>query len=77
MQYTVLKMNWLNLSETHMLPKSNLISVNESVEIALKFGRKWASLRYGTLKLGDKEHFDKEHLALRNNFRVTKIFLIT
>ena len=48
-----------------------------------------------TVKLGDKEHFDKEqigvkepfsvnllhkdkeHLALRNNFRVTKKFLIT
>ena len=52
----------------------------------------------GTVKLGDKEHFnkeqivvkepfpvtkanilhkDKEHLALRNNFRVTQKFLIT
>ena len=30
-----------------------------------------------TVKLGDKERFDKEHLALRNNFRVTKKFLIT
>jgi hypothetical protein len=42
-----------------------------------------------TVKLGDKErldkeqigvnllHKDKEHLALRNNFRVTKNFLIT
>ena len=30
-----------------------------------------------TVKLGDKERFDKENLALRNNFRVTKKFLIT
>ena len=29
-----------------------------------------------TVKLGDKERFDREHLALRNNFRVTKKFLI-
>ena len=38
---------------------------------------------FGTVKLGDKERFDKEQigvkelLALRNNFRVTKKFLIT
>ena len=29
-----------------------------------------------TVKLGDKERFDKEHLVLRNNFRVIKEFLI-
>ena len=49
--------------------------------------------RTNTVKLGDKERFDneqisrdqfsnllhtdKEHLALRNNFRVTKKYLIT
>ena len=36
------------------------------------------SLLYSdTVKLGDKERFDKENLALRNNFRVTKKILIT
>ena len=29
-----------------------------------------------TVKLGNKELFDKEHLALRNYFRVTQKFLI-
>ena len=47
--------------------------------------QKKASTRsyYATVKLGDKEHFDKEQigvkelLALSHNFNVTKKFLIT
>ena len=50
--------------------------------------KSWTLIKSSTVKLGDKEpfpiwpivnllHKDKEHLALRNNFRMTKKFLIT
>ena len=42
------------------------------VLVVKKFMKLWSD----TVKLGNKERLDKELLALRNNFRATKKFLI-